>query len=235
MSHYQRTCLAVLALLCLEISVNTGTATAQERIRTTDKTNTDSIPSKTSLSVAVQPFFLLINAGKIDVELQPAGSKFGYVVTAEIYSGGIEDYDHSSDKGDPYDKINGAGIGISQKYKFKDKRSSPYIAYGLTYRYQEITIDTEGFYSYQDNGFTYYDYGPREKNLVISSGLASVVFGYQKIAGDFVYDFYFGGAYKAQLKNTDFDGLRKYNKYSDSYAYKGPTMLVGFKIGFQFK
>ncbi|HMI01790.1 MAG TPA: hypothetical protein VK541_04865 [Pedobacter sp.] len=237
MSYYQRTCLAVLAFLCLEISVNTGTAVAQVQTGKTDKTNTDSIPQKISLSVAVQPFFLLSNAGKIDVELQPAGSKFGYVLTAEVYGGRVKDRSIFSEIEDdaPYDKISGAGIGISQKYRFKDKRSSPYIAYGLTYRYQEIAIETEGFYQYQENGLTYYDYGPIGKNLVISSGLASAVFGYQKIADDFVYDLYFGFGYKAQLKNTDFDDLRQYDKYQYSHAYKGPVMLLGFKIGFQFQ
>lgn len=235
MSGYKRTCIAVLAFLCLEISINTGTATAQMQTGNTSKTNTDSIPHKTSLSIAVQPFFLLSNAGKIDVELQQAGSKFGYIFTAEVYGGHTKDRDIFSDmKNDaPSDKISGAGIGISQKYRFKDKRSGPYIAYGLTYRYQEIAIKTEGFYTYQESGLTYYEYGPIGKNLVISSGLASAVFGYQKIADDFLYDLYFGLGYKAQLKNTDFDDLRQYDKYQYSPAYKGPVMLLGFKIGFQ--
>jgi hypothetical protein len=231
MSYYERTCLAVLALLCLEISVNTATAQVQ-----TGEAKRDSIPLKTSLSVSVQPFFLLTNAGKIDIELQPAGSKFGYVFTAEVYSGRVKDDDiFRVQEDERFDKIRGAGIGISQKYKFRDKRSSPYIAYGLTYRYQEIAIETEGFYSYQENGFTYYEYGPIGKNLVISSGLANAGVGYQKIALDFLYDVYFGFGYKAQLKNTDFDGHRAYDKYQYSYAYKGAVMQVGFKIGFQFR
>jgi hypothetical protein len=238
MTYYQRTCIAVLAFLCLEISVNTGTATAQVQTTTADTTHTDHTTLKSSVSVAAQPFFLLSNAGKIDVELQQAGSKFGYIFTAEVYGGRIKDRDLFSEMEEdaaPSDKISGAGIGISQKYRFKDKRSGPYIAYGLTYRYQEIAIKTEGFYTYQESGLTYYEYGPIGKNLVISSGLASAVFGYQKIADDFVYDLYFGLGYKAQLKNTDFDGLRQYDKYQYSPAYKGPVMLLGFKIGFQFQ
>jgi hypothetical protein len=235
MSYYQRTCLAVLALLCLEISINTGTVNAQVT-QTTDTTHADSATPKSSVSVAVQPFFLLTNTGKIDIELQPAGSKFGYVFTAEVYGGRIEDGDIFLIKEDErFDKIRGAGIGISQKYKFRDKRSSPYVAYGLTYRYQEITIDTEGFYPYQEDGLSYYGFGPGKKNLIISSGLANAVLGYQKVAGDFLIDVYFGLGYKAQLNDTDFGGLRNYKRYQYSPAYKGPAMQVGFKIGFQFR
>lgn len=219
MSYCKRICLAVLVLLCLEISVNAGTATAQ-----------------TGISVAVQPLFLINNAGKIDVELQPAGSKFGYIFTAEVYGGRIKDGDiFRRFEDENWDKVSGAGIGVSQKYRFRDKGSSPYVAYGLTYRYQEIPVETEGFYTYQENGLTYYGYGPGEKNLVISSGLVSAVLGYQKTAGDFLIDFYFGGGYKAQLKNTDFDGLRRFNRYQYSYAYKGAVVLIGVKVGFRFR
>ncbi len=208
----------MLTLLGMELSANRSTVSAQ------------------SVSVAIQPIFILNNAGKIDVELQPAKSRFGYILTAELYGGTIKDKPtFSIDENTPSDKLRGAGIGISQKYKFKDDRSSPYIAYGLTYRYQEIAIETEAFYAYQENGFTYYGYGPVNKNLVISSGMASAVFGYQKLEDDFVYDFYFGAGYKTQFKNTDFDGLRSYDRNQYSYAYKGPLMLVGLKIGFQFR
>ena len=208
----------MLTLLGMELSSDRNTVSAQ------------------SVSVAIQPIFILNNAGKIDVELQPATSRFGYILTAELYGGTIKDKPtFSIQENAASDKLRGAGIGISQKYKFKEDRSSPYIAYGLTYRYQEINIETEGVYPYQENGLTYYGYGPYNKNLIISSGMASAVFGYQKIEDDFVYDFYFGAGYKTQFNNTDFDGLRSYNRNQYSYAYKGPLMLAGLKIGFQFR
>jgi len=236
MINYRRTCLAVLALLCLEMSVNMGAATAQTQAEIIGKAKVDSISQKTSVSVAIQPFFLLNNAVKIDLELQSANSKFGYIFSIEGYGGSMQEDRYKYTSRDPvYDKLNGIGIGIAQKFRFIDDRPGPYIAYGLTYRYQEIAIETEGFFPYQENGFTYYDYGPLEKNLVISSGLASAVFGYQKVKDNFVYDFYFGIGYKAQLKDTGFDGLREYNQYQYSYAYKGSLMMLGFKMGFQLR
>lgn len=236
MINYKKNCLAVLALLCLEISVNIGNASAQENV-IVDTTHLDKAENKKSLSVSLQPLFMLISAGKIDIELQPAGKRHAYIFTAEVYGGRVQDRSNGFDtrsNGD-WDKINGAGLGISHKFKFKNERSSPYIAYGLTYRYQEITFETEGFYPYEQDGLTYYEYGSIEKNLVISSGLATTVFGYQKISDDFVYDFYFGFGYKAQLKETDFMGLREYDNSIMNYAYKGFGMVAGLKIGFQFR
>ena len=236
MRYYKRNCLAALASLCLAVAVNTDTATAQVNV-IVDTTYSDNAADKRSVSVSFQPFFMLINAGKIDVELQPAGKKAGYIFTAEVYGGRTKDESDGFDNrsNGQWDKVSGAGIGIARKYKFKNERSSPYVAYGLTYRYQEISIKTEGFYSYQEDGLTYHEYGPLEKNLVVSSGLANAVFGYQKIADDFVYDFYFGFGYKAQLKEPDFQGLREYDHSIVNYAYKGFGMLVGFKLGYQFR
>src|SRR5688572_28578462 len=117
MSTYKRNCIAVAALLCVLISVNIAGVIAQVQTGKTGKTSTDSITQKTSLSVALQPFFLLSNAGKIDMELQRTGIKFGYIFTAEVYSGSIKDRSIFSElqNGAPNDKITGAGIGMAQK------------------------------------------------------------------------------------------------------------------------
>lgn len=234
MNYYKRICLAALASLCLAMSVNIDTANAQSNVIVDTAYST---AAKPSVTVALQPFFLLNNAGKIDVELQSAGKKIGYLFTAEVYSGQTKDesdgFDNRS-RGD-WDKINGIGVGISRKYKFKDERSSPYLTYGLTYRYMEISFETDGFYTYQVDGLTYYDYGKLENNVAISSGLVSATFGYQKIVDDFVYDFYFGFGYKAPLNKPDFKGYREYDQSIINHAYKGVGMLVGFKLGYQFR
>jgi len=226
--------LTIAVVIGLSVFAKIGTATAQDQTARPDTTDND---AKSSLSLAIQPMFMLNNAGKIDLEWQPVATKLAYVFTVEVYSGRIKDvkavFDNPSDV--PWDRINGAGIGIAQKYKFKNERSSPYLAYGLTYRYQEINIETKGFFTYEQDGLTYYDYGPLEKNLAVSSGLATAVFGYQKISDDFLYDFYFGFGYKAQFNNTEFEGLRRFDSSIVNYAYKGFGMVAGFKIGYQFR
>lgn len=188
----------------------------------------DSITRRPSISVSVQPFFLLTNAGKVDLEVQPLDHKFAYVLSAEFYGGRVQD-DFI------YDRLNGFGIGLLQKYKFKKQLSSPYFAYGAIYRHQEIAIETEGFSPYQDNGLTYYEFGPIKKLLIIDAVLLSTTFGYQKVSNDFVYDFYIGLGYKTPLRDLNFQGYRKYDQYISSYAYKGFGMLVGFKIGYQLQ
>lgn len=226
--------LTIAVVIGLSVFAKIGTATGQDQTAKPDTTDKD---AKSSISLAIQPMFMLNNAGKIDLEWQSGGKKIGYVFTAELYSGRTKDasegfYNRGTEK---WDRISGLGVGISQKYKFKDERSSPYLAYGLTYRYQEISFETEGFFTYEQDGLTYYDYGPIEKNFAVSSGLATAVFGYQKIADDFLYDLYFGFGYKAQFNNTEFDGLRRYNDSIIYHAYKGFGMVAGFKIGYQFR
>ncbi|RZK66192.1 MAG: hypothetical protein EOO85_27180 [Pedobacter sp.] len=225
----------MLALLCLELSLNIDSVNGQTQPEVVGRAKVDSLPQQASLSIALQPFFLLNNALKVDVEWQRADSQFGYIFTMESYSGRVEEnkYNYSSDGHN--DAMNGFGLGVAQKYRLKSERSGPYVAYGMTYRYLEIAVETQDFYSYQENGLTYYDFGTIKKNNVISSGLFSAVFGYQRVADNFVYDLYLGMAYKAQFKSTDFGAGRTYNQYQYSYAHKGATMLVSLKIGYQFR
>lgn len=196
---------------------------------------TDSIAKKMGISLTVQPFFFAVAAGKLDLELQPLNHKFAYIVTGEFYDGEVQDGELFDFKDNAWDKISGFGIGLMQKYKFKEKRSSPYVAYGATYRNQKIAIETEGFYPYQENGLTYYDYGPIEKSLKINSLLIGGTMGYQKISGSFVFDIYAGLGYKTPLGKNNLEGYREYDKDITVYAYKGFGMLLGFKIGMQFQ
>jgi hypothetical protein len=213
------------------LSVAALSVKSQEKVvDTTFKTN------KSSISVSVQPFFLLINAAKADLEFQPNGRRFGYVLTPEFYTGPIQDDDNFG-----YltrlanDQLKGFGLGILQKYKFKDQLSSPYVAYGITYRHQELSIQTNGFYTTEQDGLMYYEYGAIKKRFLIDALLLSATIGYQKIAHYVVYDFYFGVGYKTPLGDIDFEGYRKYNQSTTSIAYKGVGMLVGLKLGYQFQ
>lgn len=213
------------------LSVSTLAVKSQEKVIDTTL-NT----KKSSISVTVQPFFLLINAAKADLEFQPTGRRFGYVLTPELYTGSIRDDDnfgYLTRLGN--DQLRGFGLGILQKYKFKDQLSSPYVAYGVTYRHQELSIQTNGFYKIEQEGLTYYEYGAIKKRFLIDALLLSATVGYQKIAHNVVYDFYFGVGYKTPLGDIDFEGYRKYNQSSTSIAYRGVTMLIGLKLGYQFQ
>jgi hypothetical protein len=191
--------------------------------------------SKTAISVSLQPLFMVNNALKADLELQPSGRKFSYVLTAELYDGTIQkDDDFGSSKRLAHDQLNGFGLGILQKYKFKKKLSSPYVAYGATYRHQEVAIETEGYYTTQQDGLTFYEYGAVKKRLLFDGLLLSTTLGYQKVSYNFVCDVYFGIGYKAPFGDADSESHREYDDNMTSLTFKGIGMLVGFKLGYQF-
>jgi hypothetical protein len=202
---YSRVCFLWMTSLCAALLLNSEYVSAQAA----DTTQT---AHKKSISVTFQPFFLLNNAAKFDVELQAAGKKRGIVFTAEVYSGRLKDTEELIDPDySEWDEIAGAGIGISGKYKFKNQRSSPYVTYGITYRYQEIGYQGQDFYSYEEDGLSYFEYGLIDYKAVVSSALFNTTFGYQKVKDDYMYDLYFGFGYKAPLNEPNFRDIRRYD------------------------
>lgn len=195
-----------------------------------------SVTAKTAISIAIEPHFLITNAGRLNVELQKPGGKFAYIIVPEIYGGEIVDagvFRGISDK-DP-DKIRGFGLGLFHKYKFKPSVTGPYLAYGLTYRNLDITYNTEGYIRYTEDELTYYKYGDMEDVLKINSYLISGLAGYQKTAGIFMFDIYVGLGYKSSNKKSLYPAARKYDRSVFDIAYTGGTMVFGIKLGFQLQ
>ena len=196
----------------------------------------DSTSQKPRISIAIQPLFLFIGAAKFDFELQPAKHRFGYKLTTELYQMETKDtrnLDFLDKK--PYDKLRGFGLGLQQKYKFREKASSSYVSYGFTYRNQTIAYETEGFYPFQENGLTYYEYGPIDKKVRLETILVNTTLGYQIISYNFMFDVYMGVGYKGPLTKVNFDGARRYDYSILSYAYEGFGVLAGIKFGFQLQ
>lgn len=192
--------------------------------------------NKNAISVTIQPFYLLKNAAKIDIEFQKSGRNFAYILSPEVYAGNVRDATTlSSIRNENTDKINGFGIGLLQKYKKKDKIGGPYLAYGVTYRYQTIDYESEDFKQFEEDGFTFYEYEPIKDVLKINSFLFSGTFGFQKVKRDFVYDLYTGFGYKKPSIKSTYPEARKYNQGFNSYAYDGVVFLLGFKMGYQIK
>src|SRR5687768_12106135 len=82
--------------------------------------------NKNAISVTIQPFYLLNNAGKIDIEFQKPDRNFAYVLSPEVYAGNVRDAaTFESIKSVNKDKINGFGIGFLQKYKKKNQIGGP--------------------------------------------------------------------------------------------------------------
>ena len=45
--------------------------------------------NKNAISVTIQPFYLLKNAAKIDIEFQKSGRNFAYILSPEVYAGNV--------------------------------------------------------------------------------------------------------------------------------------------------
>ena len=92
----------------------------------------DSINKMPAISIAVQPFYLVQNIMKVDMELYTSG-RFSYIISPEIYYGKAIDKTGKSSINDiPHDKLRGLGIGAYQKFTFTYKsKNSPYFAYCL--------------------------------------------------------------------------------------------------------
>jgi hypothetical protein len=209
---------------------------------TAGKAQTDSMAraseSQLAIALSVQPLFVLSNALKLDLEIQKPTSRFGYVVSPELYGGQTTDTSvPESQRNNKFpDRISGFGLGVQQKLKFKKQLISPYFAYGLTYRRLKITYDTEDFVRYEENGLSYYAYGPVENPIQINSLLFNGLIGVQTLDWDFLLlDLYVGFGYKIVDVNMSNPGERRYNKMFFSPAFKGPIMMAGIKLGVQIK
>jgi hypothetical protein len=188
------------------------------------------------INLLFQPLFIGIQAIKLDLEIQKPKSRFAYVISPEIYSGMTQDYRSNRRQEPPEDRISGFGIGVHQKLKFKKEPVSHYFAYGLTYRYNKITYESEGFNAYQENGLNYYGYGPSKNDMKINSILVSGVIGFQDSYWDILLtDAYVGFGYKLPGVQINDPGQRQYDRYYMSPAFKGVLILVGVKIGVQIK
>lgn len=200
-----------------------------------DASNEAGKNAKLAVSVAVQPLYAISNAGKFDIELQNSASRFAYIISPEIYGGSLRDVSPFQNQvGVNKDRLSGFGIGLLQKY-YVNESKRPYVAYGLTYRYQTIAFEAEGYDTFEKNGLTYYQYGPIKDKWKINSFLISTVIGYQKIKHDFLYDVYLGFGYKKPSVESKYPEARKYDEGVYNFAYTGLVYHMGFKIGFNIR
>lgn len=197
------------------------------------KASKDTVGTPLSTVITIQPLYFVTSAVKLDIEFRKPDSKRAIGITPEFFNGNIKDADLLREmKGLKQDKLSGFGIGIFQKYYVAN---GPYFAYGLTYRYQTIVFDSQGFAPYQKDGYTFYEYGSISDKWKINSFLANTVIGYQAVKYDFVYDIYLGFGYKHPSIKADHPEARKYDRGVFNYAYDGLVYLMGFKVGYKIK
>lgn len=191
----------------------------------------DSSSHKTLVSVSFQPFFLMINATRFDVELQPEGKRYRFIISPEIYSGKTKDVNLFKNQiGVKWDDLAGVGIGLMHKFQ-RDEESGVYLAYGAIYRNQTIRFETEGFREFEKDGLTYYDYGPVNDKLHIQSVMVNGIFGYQASLNRFLIDYYLGLGYKKPFVKSRYPDAREYTQTPYLYTYNGFTLVAGVKLG----
>lgn len=192
------------------------------------------------LSLTVQPIFLLNGAFKLDAELQQKDNRNAFIGGLEIYTGktSLLYNDLNIDDDNIDDEVNGIGINLAYKLKFKnsDIIGGFYFSPGITLRNFKINTKGEGFYSYQEGGIEYITYGLINKDYNIKGALLYSNFGFQKAwKSTLVIDIYTGIAYKNSTRNNDLEVSRDYEEPVYGYNYRGYLIQAGVKIGFQVK
>ncbi len=191
--------------------------------------------SKSSLSVAIEPFYFISRITKLDLEYKPKKHWFSYIISPEFFSGTVYDGSIFPIQGAPSDELRGFGIGLHQKISAKvNSNAVPYLAYGVTLRKNTITYDDEGFVPFQENGLSFYEYRNFTDGMKIKTSLFSVLVGVQ-ITGDskFQFDMYTGAGYKSSTKRSLIEGKRDYNQTFTDYAYNGFIFQLGVRIGYK--
>lgn len=214
-------------LLC----VVSATLCAQE-----SKNEKESTDNKKAISVTLHPLYLLNKAVKIDVELQ-SKKPLAFIAGAELYSGRVSGlYEQKNTFGeDLEDKISGVGINLAIKYKFRPTGgvNSYYLSPGITYRRLELSLIGPAFYSYQENGITFYTYGNTQQTQRIDPVVLYGNFGRYIEINSVVIDFFCGLGYKVLNQNQQLLNTRNYHEEMFGYNYEGPIFQAGIKLGWQ--
>lgn len=191
-----------------------------------------------AISITFNPLYAFNKAIKIDAELQTK-KPLAFIAGAEFYSGRINVnslYQQTNNFGESVDdKISGLGINLAIKYKFQETGgvSSYYFSPGLTYRLLDLKLIGPAYYSYTENGLTYYSYGLTEQSQKIKPLLVYGNFGRYIEINSVVLDAYFGIGYKILNQNKEVLDVRKYHTAMFGYNYEGPIFQIGFKLGWQ--
>lgn len=216
----------LLWLLCIS-----STLCAQE-----SKNEKENKVDKKAISVTLHPLYLFNKAVKIDAELQ-SKKPLAFIAGAELYSGRVNSlYKQENSFGEATnDKISGLGINFAIKYKIQEigGLNSYYISPGVTYRHLEINLEGPAFYSYQENGITYYTYGNTQQTQKVKPLVFYGNFGRYIEVNSVVLDVFCGLGYKFLKQNQQLLNTRNYHEEMFGYNYEGPIFQVGVKLGWQ--
>lgn len=197
--------------------------------------------SNTIINLSVQPLFLLNNAIKLDADIQPTQHRLKYIGGLEFYTGRTnllyQSRSFLNDETD--DKISGFGINLAAKHligKAKKANSSYYISPGITYRRLTLTAVGPMFYSYEENGLEYYNYGDAEKSFNLNPLMVYANVGYQATFDNlFFLDLFIGVAQKFVARNEELDLIRNYRFNPYGFNYHGFLIQGGIKLGVKIK
>lgn len=193
--------------------------------------------STRTLIISGVPQYIINHGLRIDIEKRLPNIRQWLIISPQFYMGWVDrnrtDF-NSSKPGTDGDSLFGFGMNLTHKIFLID-RTKPvggYFSYGVTYQRFSLGYSEYDWVPYDEFGQTYYEYKLADFTDIINKFGLNTCIGIQGILVDYiVYDIYIGlGARYSHIK-SGMPGAREYNQYYWDYAYSGPLLLLGARIG----
>lgn len=193
-------------------------------------------------SINIHPQFLLISGIKADIEYKLL-KNFHVFGGGQFYTGLTNRNGDKTIKADngttsdqtkrANDEIAGNGFHLGGKYYFvHTTKEHFYVGAEYSYVKYNFKINDYGYFPYQDDGLTFYEYRLGKYDIDGSQSTSSLYFGATGNEGRFIVNAWFGVSLVNAKTDNKLKEFRNFDKLYWDFAYNGLSPLIGFKIGF---
>lgn len=198
-------------------------------------------------TITMSPLRLINNGLKFDfeVELPHPGHWFGTSLVGYLAPPRSRYWDNDGNNRYPLNAGGNSfhkmwGIGTSAFFKNTFHRRGWYFATGLVVEYFNVGRRESGYFTYREDGLTFYERGDRLINRSYLKPTVQFNFGkHFALSRDFFFDLYVGLAYSYSIRLHSGDGDTDEWGYYDGpfdgvggFAYRGVAPVAGFRLGF---
>ncbi len=196
-------------------------------------------PYKAETSISVTPQYLLSSGMKLGLTF-PVVNKINTISVNTVYYLGTTESENLPDDENPPRNVAFEGYGVDLMHKVfyhhantsADLQTGFYFGHGPRYRHFDITFRALDWISFQEAGYTFYEFGLADQKKTIDQYNYVFVNGVEfKPKELLMVDFYFGVAMKYSKTSTTHSNAPSYNENIWSFGYNGPTFVTGMKLG----
>ena len=194
---------------------------------------------KAETSISVTPQYLFSSGLKLGLTF-PVFNKVNTISVNPVYYLGTTESENLSDNGNPPLNVEFEGYGVDLMHKVfyhqtntsADLQTGLYFGHGPRYRHFDITFRALDWVSFQESGYTFYEYGLADQKKTIDQYNYAFVNGFQLKSKElFVVDLYVGVAMKYSKTSSTHSNAPSYNENIWSFGYNGPILVTAMKLG----